>query len=1133
MTLTAGDAGSSNIVDNGSGSLVQLGETFNPSLDFGFTPVYALGNRVWYDTDNDRVRDGTEVGVSGVTVQLALASAPAAILDTQTTDGDGYYLFNGLDAGDYIVIIPATAFDQTTDPLYGYWSSGISFDGSGSIAEIAPTDPDDNSDVDDNGARQLDTSIRSGVVTLGPAFDEPTDDDDLAAAGQGQPDAQANMTVDFGFYTISLGSRVWNDVNDNGLDDVETGINGVEVRLYRADSLGNPVGLPIDTVITSGAGEYSFEGLAQGSYVVVLPEDNFLGAGALRDNYSSVGGGTYEPDAPAPDLVTTDLDDNGQEIGGLGFSGGYVTSDAFNLTPALEQSTDNALGLTLEPRVDFGFTENPQLNLSIEKTEVPAKAYYIAGETTTYKIVVTNEGPSDAVDVTIADAIPLDVSSNPLISSWGWTCVMAGGATGCDTYTGSGGFSDTVYMPVGSTITYTVEANVSGTATGILLNTASVSHPLDNDPGDNDDDDSNSPASLVVSKTDHLDTVAPGSILIYEIVVENNGAVDLTTITVTDTLPADVTYQSASPAPSSAPASGTSGGVVTWTGVSLASGLDTTFTVTVQVNAEPSASNIINQVEVEDSTTNVGDDDDDTDLIAANNGKLILGTNEGTTTLPQVGIGEIVTYQVSIDVPAGGTLTNLRAVDMLDFGLAFVQCVRIDGGALETNYGQIVPATFTSDFSPICDDPANPLVMAEPVGDPSLANQGRRIQFNFGNVRNNGLTDARLIVEYEVVVLDILENENGVSGLNNTIDWNWDGGTLTASSPALEIVEPEMDIDKSATPVVAPYGSTVTFTLDIAHTLDSTADAYDVVVTDILPPGLSFIPGTVSVEGLPFTSVDYVVTPLTFIWDVFPLGQTATITFQTTFVGPAPVVNTSNVAWTSMPIDPGLDYQQSDYNQYSTERWYDPADSTGLNTYGNESSISISIPSLPATGFAPGRVTSLPAQTAEKAYAAMDGMWIEIPALGLTMPITGVPITKDGWDLTWLSNQAGYLDGTTYPGQVGTTGITGHVTLADGTPGPFTNLGKLYWGNQVIMHASGYRYVYEVRDQRTVLPRDLSVFKQDGYTWMTLITCEGYVPWLDTYNYRLAVRAVLLSVEPDTAVSPFASQQPAWRESGR
>jgi large repetitive protein len=455
-----------------------------------------------------------------------------------------------------------------------------------------------------------------------------------------------------------------------------------------------------------------------------------------------------------------------------------------------------------------------------------------------------------------------------------------------------------------------------------------------------------------------------------------------------------------------------------------------------------------------------------------------------------------------------------------------------EGGPLETNYGQADPATFVADFSvTFCSaDPTNPTVAAEPPGNTNPEHQGRRVTFDFGDVRNPDAVDARLVVTYEVVVLNILANQDGVGDLNNSAAWTWDGGSLEASADPLEIVEPDMDIRKDASPLVAPLGATITFTFDIYHTPESSADAFDVVVTDVLPPSLGFVPGTFrTVSGLVPDEVLYNETTrnLTLVWYHFPLGDTSFVEFQAVFLS-VPAVNTVNLEWTSLPIDPWPDMlpptQQSDYNEFSTERWYDPPDQAGLNTYGRSSSVSISVPSvLPATGFAPGRVSALPAQPAEKAYNAMSGVWIEIPDLGVRLPMLDVPLSNDGWDLTWLSNQAGYLDGTTRPGDVGTMGVTAHITLADGTPGPFQNLRQLSWGNKVIMYANGYRYTYEVRENRLVLPRDMSVLRQDGYAWMTLITCEGYSSLLDAYTYRVAVRAVLLSVEPDNSPYPFAS----------
>ena len=82
------------------------------------------------------------------------------------------------------------------------------------------------------------------------------------------------------------------------------------------------------------------------------------------------------------------------------------------------------------------------------------------------------------------------------------------------------------------------------------------------------------------------------------------------------------------------------------------------------------------------------------------------------------------------------------------------------------------------------------------------------------------------------------------------------------------------------------------------------------VVTDILPPELEYIPCSITFTGLaPTTPVAPAYCPgatsnLIFEWDVFPLGATATITFNARLVN-TPAANTANVAWTSLPIDPG------------------------------------------------------------------------------------------------------------------------------------------------------------------------------------------------------------------------------------
>jgi len=74
----------------------------------------------------------------------------------------------------------------------------------------------------------------------------------------------------------------------------------------------------------------------------------------------------------------------------------------------------------------------------------------------------------------------------------------------------------------------------------------------------------------------------------------------------------------------------------------------------------------------------------------------------------------------------------------------------------------------------------------------------------------------------------------------------------------------------------------------------------------------------------------------------------------------------------------------------------------------------------------------------------------------------------------------------------------------------FNNLSHLKWGDEVIVHAYGQSYVYEVRTvDNYVQPDDTSsVFKHEDYPWLTLITCRGYDEYSDSYDWRIVVRAV-------------------------
>lgn len=765
-------------------------------------------------------------------------------------------------------------------------------------------------------------------------------------------------------------------------------------------------------------------------------------------------------------------------------------------------------------------TQNSQAAISVTKDDGVTE--YVPGGTLTYTITVTNTGPSDALGVSVSDPKPSQVVS------WDWICAPSGGAT-CN---GSGGpittdFSDTIDLPAGSSVTYTVTAQIASSATGDLTNTVTVSHPADSTPGDNaasDTDTANPQADLSVTKDDGVTVVSPDSTITYTITVSNAGPSDALGATVSDSKPSQIDTWDWVCTAQTGGASGCDGVIGSTTDftdtVNLPAGASITYTVTAHIAAGAGSGNLTNTVTVTPPSgvtdPDPGDNtDDDTDtIITTPTGDLtksLIATNQSFTADPSVAIGEILTYEVVFTVPAGGTLPSLTLTDVLDRGLAFVDCLSVMPSSTD------ITTTLPGGFDAACNDPTNPTVQTEPPGSPNPADPGRKITFTLGDVSNSGATNGTVTIRYTAVVLDTIENQDGLS-LNNNATLTWSSGSLTTSAPNVTIVEPDFELIKEADRTVALPGSIITFTLTFRHTNLSNVDAFDVVLTDVLPAGLTYVPGSLTIVSGPAGGVpdDSAAPTLRVTWPTFPLltggsRTEAVVRFQARLGNLSPgqkVKNTASLAWTSLPGN--VSAPQSPYNNTSTERFYDPL--SPVNVYGTQANLTITVPRLPATGFAPGVVTDIPPQPADKAYADLGDFWLEIPKLGVKMPIVGVPAKGEEWDLTWLWDQAGWLEGTAYPTHAGNSALTAHVYLPNGQPGPFLNLGELRWGDQVIVHLGAQKYIYEVRQVQQVSPYSLSPLRHEDLPWLTLITCREYDARTDSYRYRVIVRAVLIKV---------------------
>ncbi|HEY9075989.1 MAG TPA: sortase [Anaerolineaceae bacterium] len=809
-------------------------------------------------------------------------------------------------------------------------------------------------------------------------------------------------------------------------------------------------------------------------------------------------------------------------VGGLAVSAGAKTATfavsvaaavpagVIEITNTATIDDDHANGVDPNPANNISSDTTPltaQPDLTITKTDNLITA--APGQTLTYTLAYGNIGNQGATGVVITETVPANTSFSAgasLPSVWSCPDGSSGGIT-CTLVIGSVDASQTGTVRFAVIVDYPLPAGI-----GQITNTARIvddgTNGEDPTPINNiasDTDNTGGAPDLSVVKTDGITQASAGITLTYTLTVTNTGSRGASGILLTDTIPTYTTYVSSD------------GGVynsttrqVTWPLFNLQAGAPAvTHSVTVQVDASlpGTVKTIANLATVADDGMNGSDPTPennthtDIDWIGLAD-KSLIGSNLADSIPPDVAIGEILTYSVSL-VVSPGSIEQVVLVDTLDRGLAHLGC-----DSITTTAGL---SASPNDLASIC---ANAVISTEPPGSSDPVNSGRVLSLNFGTLTNSSSGDITLSVQYRAVVLDSLENTRGAT-LRNNAQWTWRGGDLRLITPPVTIIEPKLAVAKGAEPTVASPGTVITFSITVSHAVGSNSPAYDVVVTDTLPDNLIYVPGSLKVvSGLPAPTLSASLAPtLTAQWGVFPQGAKVVIEYQATLGRLDEGRSTKNRAllmWSSLPGN--LQNPQTPNNSRSTERYYSPG--SNVDIYGVQSSVTITAPiqELPKTGFKPGVVTDLPPQPAGEEYVTLASLVLEIPRLNQSLPVVSIPRTSEGWDLTWLYQQAGYLEGTAFPSLQGNSGLTAHVYNADGTPGPFAYLSRMVRGDTVILHAFGWRYEYQVQQVMRVKPYDLSPLKHEEKSWLTLITCQEYNPQSDSYNWRVAVRAILVGV---------------------
>ena len=185
--------------------------------------------------------------------------------------------------------------------------------------------------------------------------------------------------------------------------------------------------------------------------------------------------------------------------------------------------------------ITHNFANTAQTDLAIVKTGTPSPV--VAGTQLTYTFTSTNDGPSAATGVYFIDTLPAGLTYVSSTTSQG----TASFANGVLTVTLGN-------MASGATATTTVLVNVNPSARGTITNTAVITGNEPDPNLTNNTSTVNTPidpeVNLAILKSGTPNPVTAGKTLTYTLTVTNNGPSNGTGVSVTDTLPAGVTYSS-------------------------------------------------------------------------------------------------------------------------------------------------------------------------------------------------------------------------------------------------------------------------------------------------------------------------------------------------------------------------------------------------------------------------------------------------------------------------------------------------------------------------------------------------------------------------------------------------------------
>ena len=458
---------------------------------------------------------------------------------------------------------------------------------------------------------------------------------------------------------------------------------------------------------------------------------------------------------------------------------------------------------------------DPNATLSI--TKVADQSRVKAGESTTFTLTITNEGPSS-----IANGEEISLSERPGegVTITGYT-ISSGNATVNGTGN-SATVTTTAAFPEGSTIVVKVAATIAGGAEGTITNGISVWGP-DKDPGTDDpDDEDDTPEipvdpsyTLSISKEADDETVISGGSTSFTVTITNNGPSTIATgkvINLEERPGAGITITGYEVTSSNATVSGTGNNPALTTSAAIPS----SGTIVVVVSADVTAvagSTIANGIAVwgpdKNPDTDEEDDEDETPEIpverpytlsiekvgdqsivtagqpttftvtVTNNGPMAIEAGKDIALQERPGAGVTITgYEVisgAATVVGAGNQATIATTGAIDVGSTIV--IRITADVAVTAAGTITNGitVWGPDRDPDTDDPddeddTNPIPVDATLVIPNL--------FTPNGDGLNDLFVIRNLLQYQGRELMVINRWGNQVYKSNNYNNDWDGGSL-------------------------------------------------------------------------------------------------------------------------------------------------------------------------------------------------------------------------------------------------------------------------------------------------------------------------------------------------------------------